>query len=161
MRSAVVSRQCGFAKAVFAAAAVLTVALTVSCASGGTGPIASLSDQSAPKPFVDAWSETLAVGTPLFAVAAGTVVRVTDVFKTTASCPLAERSADVQKSVLIEHTLEDGRKLQSWYAHLDRVDVSAGANVSAGQRIGLSQIGGCNGSPQLQIEASEEPALRG
>jgi murein DD-endopeptidase MepM/ murein hydrolase activator NlpD len=131
--------------------------LTVSCASGGAGPIDNLSAHNAPKLFVDTWSESVPVGTPLFAVAAGTVVQVSDMFRNAvAPCPALDVTADVQKSVLIEHTLDDGRKLQSWYSHLDRIDVAVGASVTAGQRIGLSEATGCSGrQPRLHVEAAE------
>jgi Peptidase family M23 len=150
------SRQRGIGKAAAGLAGVLTLVLTVSCASGGAGPIASHSDLDAPKSFVDTWSDSLPVGTPLFAVAAGTVVQVSDVFKTAALCPQLDGKPDAQKSVLIEHTLEDGRKLQSWYAQLDRIDVAVGQSVSPGQRIGLSEITGCGSrQPRLHVEAAE------
>jgi len=161
MRKVVKSfRQRGIAKAVLGAAGVLTLMLAISCAGGGSGPIDSLSAHNAPKQFVDTWSETLPLGTPLFAVAAGTVVRVTDVFRTAALCPALERNADPQKSVLIEHALDDGRMLQSWYAHVDRIDVAVGASVTAGQRIGLSLNSGCSGrQPHVRVEAAESLPL--
>ena len=154
------SKRRGIAKGGAGAAGVLSLVLTVSCASGGAGPIAGFSDHDAPKQFVDTWSETLPVGTPLFAVAAGTVTQVSDVFKPAAQCGAQDGKPDAQKSVLIEHTLEDGRKLQGWYAQLDHVDVEVGANVRAGQRIGLSETAGCSGrQPRLHVETDEASPL--
>jgi len=157
MKNAVKSSfQRGIATAASGVVGVLTLVLAVSCASGGSDSISGLSNHNAPKQFVDTWSETLQVGTPLFAMADGTVVRVSDVFKTATVCPVLDRSADARKSVLIEHTLADGRKVQSWYAHLDRIDVAVGASVTAGQQIGMAENTGCNSrQPRLHVESDE------
>jgi murein DD-endopeptidase MepM/ murein hydrolase activator NlpD len=91
-------------------------------------------------------------GTPLLAVAAGTVVFVQDTV-TPFFCPPLNATVNQQKGLLIEHQLPDGRRVRSYYTHLSRIDVSRGAAVSAGQQIGLSGNTGCSTLPHLHFEA--------
>lgn len=142
----------------------------------GDFPVANFSDHNVPKEFVDAngtfvtfWGEQLPaaaaglldghegydflmpIGTPLLAVAAGTVVRVTDAVMF--FCPPLNRTVDQQKSVLLEHILADGRRVRSAYTHMDRIDVTAGTVVAPGQQIGVSGNTGCSGTPHLHFVA--------
>ena len=71
------------------------------------------------------------LGDPVFAAADGLVVFAD------------EASPSWGKTVIIAHRDRDGRLLESMYAHLDRIDASAGALVARGTRIGT--VGTANG----------------
>jgi murein DD-endopeptidase MepM/ murein hydrolase activator NlpD len=127
-------------------------------------------DHNIPKEFVDNngvyvpwWGENSAigidghsgydwqmpVGTPVRAVAAGSVVfaGLSDPFL----CPLL--SATVQNPVIIvEHSLPAGVRVRSVYIHLSRMDVAVGATVTEGQQVGLSGQQGCALAPHLHFE---------
>jgi murein DD-endopeptidase MepM/ murein hydrolase activator NlpD len=127
-------------------------------------------DHNIPKEFVDSngvyvpwWGENSAmgidghsgydwqmpIGTPVRAVAAGTVVLtgLSDPF----FCPIL--SATVQNSIIIiDHTLAAGVRVRSVYQHVSRTDVSVGQAVTEGQQIGLSGQQGCALAPHLHFE---------
>lgn len=90
-------------------------------------------------------------GTPMLAVAAGTVVRL-ERTQTPFFCPILNRNVSDQQSVWLEHLLPGGLRLQSWYVHLGRIDVTVGQTVSAGQVVGLSGNSGCAIFPALHFE---------
>lgn len=86
-------------------------------------------------------------GTPLLAVADGTVV-------------FAGRNRPVQCGargelaalvVTLSHTTDSGVVYESFYAHLSQIDVETGTRVHAGQRIGLSGSTGCAFGPHLHF----------
>ena len=142
----------------------------------GDFPLANFFDHNVPKEFADTngtfvtyWGEAsptavsgmidghegydflMAVGTPVVSVASGQVTLVTDSV-TPFFCPPLNRNVNVQKTVSIEHTLPDGRKVWSSYTHMDRIDVNLGASVASGQQIGVSGNTGCSTSPHLHFE---------
>lgn len=150
----------------------------------GDYPVANYFDHDVPKEFVDNngtfttfWGETapaalagmvdghegydfwMPTGTPLLAVAPGTVVRVTDAIRPN-FCPPLNRYVDFQRTVEIEHLLPDGRRVLSHYTHMDRTDVGVGTVVSAGQQIGLSGNTGCSTGPHLHFEVYLESGGR-
>jgi murein DD-endopeptidase MepM/ murein hydrolase activator NlpD len=142
----------------------------------GEYPVANFLDHNIPKEFVDTngtfvtfWGEEhpaaltnmidghsgydflMPVGTPLLAVAPGTVVRVLT-SETPFFCPPLNRNVSDQQEIFIEHTLADGSKVQSTYVHLSRIDVAQGASVARGQQVGLSGTTGCSTGPHLHFE---------
>lgn len=141
----------------------------------GEFPVANFLDHDIPKQFVDNngifatfWGEVHAgtggmtdghsgydfltpVGTPLLAVALGTVMR-TITTHPPFFCPPLNRNVTDQQSIFIEHQLPGGIRVQSWYAHGNRIDVSVGQIVTAGQQIGLSGNTGCPDNAALHFE---------
>ncbi len=81
---------------------------------------------------------TAARGTPVHAVAAGTVV---------AAGPLAERDGQYGTAVIVDHG-----GLRTLYAHLQQVAVQPGQQVTAGQTIGASGASGKATGPHLHLE---------
>ncbi len=71
------------------------------------------------------------LGDPVFATADGLVIYA------------GEPSQGWGKIVVIAHKVADGRTLHSMYAHLYRIDVSLGALVSRGEKVGI--VGTANG----------------
>lgn len=90
----------------------------------------------------------LPIGTPLVAVAAGRVIFAGA--ENPFFCPILNRTVAGQQ-VRIEHTLPAGVVIQTIYAHLDRVDVAVGANVTQGQQLGTSGDKGCALAPHLHF----------
>ena len=84
------------------------------------------------------WDFEAAVGTPCFAVAAGTVVGVAD-------------AGDYGRQVVLEIQL-DGVRRWAFYAHLDEVSVAVGDAVTLGQQVGLT---GRSGNAE-QLDAAED-----
>lgn len=80
-------------------------------------------------------------GTPVLAIAAGTVIDSTGQFL---------RNPNLGEVIVIEHA----NGMRSTYAHLDRRAVQAGAAVAAGQQIGLSGASGKVTGPHLHLEVS-------
>jgi uncharacterized protein YjdB len=127
-------------------------------------------DHDIPKQFVDAngnyvtwWGENsavgidghsgydwrLPVGTPIRAVAAGTVT-----FAGTGAtffCPIINANT-ANPLVTLTHTLPGGVTIRTQYVHLSRIDVATGAQVTAGQQIGLAGGEGCALNPHLHLE---------
>lgn len=71
------------------------------------------------------------LGDPVFCVGDGLVVYA------------GEPSPGWGKTVIVAHRTSDGRRLQSMYAHLHRIDVQRGALVARGGKVGL--VGTANG----------------
>jgi murein DD-endopeptidase MepM/ murein hydrolase activator NlpD len=126
-------------------------------------------DHDVPKEFIDNngvyvpfWGESsllgidghegydwrLPIGTPLVAVAAGRVVFAGP--ETPFFCPILNATVAGQ-GVRIEHTLPTGIVVRSVYAHMDRIDVQVGAEVTQGQQIGTSGDKGCALNPHLHF----------
>lgn len=92
----------------------------------------------------------MAEGTPIVAVAAGTVASLsTQEFY----CPLIDATipADGNGMVFLEHPFPGGVRVRTVYAHLSRKDVTVGQAVTAGQVIGLSGGVGCSLNPHLHF----------
>ncbi|HEX6589127.1 MAG TPA: M23 family metallopeptidase [Longimicrobiales bacterium] len=77
----------------------------------------------------------VAVGTPVHAMARGTVI-------------VAGPKSGYGYAVMIDH----GLGWVTLYGHLDRVDVSVGDHVRAGERVGLSGNTGLSTAPHLHFE---------
>jgi murein DD-endopeptidase MepM/ murein hydrolase activator NlpD len=90
----------------------------------------------------------LAEGTPLFAVADGTVLLAG--LEPPRPCPQLGRT--VQALVIeIELVAPSGDQFVVVYGHLSRLDVTTGATVSDRTRVGLSGNTGCSGTPHLHF----------
>jgi murein DD-endopeptidase MepM/ murein hydrolase activator NlpD len=83
------------------------------------------------------------VGTELFAVCDGKVV---DIAPDTA----------YGNKVVIEYTC-NGIKYQDWFCHMSKIEVAKGAQVAAGQKIGLSGNTGNSTGPHLHLETRIAP----
>ena len=76
------------------------------------------------------WDFEAAIGTPCYAVAAGTVLGVVN-----------RGAYGLQALVRFEHDFDDDGAVDTlfaFYAHLEKVEVSLGQSVSIGDRIGLT-----------------------
>lgn len=84
------------------------------------------------------------LGDPVFATADGLVVFA------------GQASPESGNTLILAHRDRNGRLLQSMYSHLDRIDVTADALVSRGQKIGT--VGTANGyhPAQLHFEMRQE-----
>jgi murein DD-endopeptidase MepM/ murein hydrolase activator NlpD len=60
------------------------------------------------------------------------------------------------KVILIRHNI-NGKTMYSLYAHLSSIDIIEGAQVSAGQKIGLTGSTGYSSGPHLHFELRKEP----
>ena len=94
---------------------------------------------------------TMPTGTPLLAVAAGTVISAAT-SNAPFFCPLLHREVSDMISVAVLHTLPGGVSVISQYLHLSRLDVSVGQAVAAGAQLGLSGNSGCSSGPHLHFE---------
>jgi hypothetical protein len=90
-------------------------------------------------------------GTPVLAVAAGTVVSAAT-SNVPFYCPLLDKDVSDMISVAVAHTLPGGVSVISRYLHLSRLDVSVGQVVAAGAQLGLSGSTGCSSGPHLHFE---------
>ena len=141
----------------------------------GDYPVANFMDHDIPKEFVDTnghfttfWGElhpklagmvdghsgydfVIPAGTPILAVAAGTVTRV-DTSNAPFFCPPLNRNVTDQMSVYVNHPLGSGLTVQSWYVHISRADVAVGQKVTAGQQIALSGNTGCSTAAHLHFQ---------
>ena len=141
----------------------------------GDFQIGNFMDHDIPKEFVDAngnfvtfWGEShpglslmtdghsgydflMPVGTPLLAVAAGTVV-IASTSSAPFFCPPLNRNVTDQADVYIEHKLIGGITIQSRYSHISRIDVTVGQQVVAGQQIALSGNTGCTTAAHLHFQ---------
>lgn len=88
------------------------------------------------------------VGTPILAVADGDVV-FADLEEPFFCPPLGRTVSGL--FVLLEHLAPSGDRFLSGYAHLDRIDVTRGQRVNAGQQIALSGNTGCSTRPHLHF----------
>ncbi len=81
------------------------------------------------------------VGTPLYAVADGEVVRagVAEPFR----CEPLDRIVTDSLGVILMHRGLEGRSVFTYYGHMSRVDVNVGGKLTSGDRIGLSGDTGC------------------
>ncbi len=76
-------------------------------------------------------------GTPLFAIADGTVLEATRMLL------VGGGYSSYGNVIYLEHQLSNGTKVWSLHAHLDAYEVNKGEKVSRGQRIGRT---GCSGA---------------
>lgn len=91
------------------------------------------------------WS--MPIGTPLLAMTDGQVMFAGE--DEPVSCgSLGDVRALV---ILIRHILFKDEIYEPFYVHLDRIDVEVGAQVEAGQQIGLSGNTGCSSNPHLHL----------
>ena len=74
-------------------------------------------------------------GTPVGSARTGTVV-------------FAGRAGSYGRLIVLSH----GRGVETWYAHLSQIRVSAGAYVARGRRIGLAGSSGRSSGPHLHFE---------
>jgi murein DD-endopeptidase MepM/ murein hydrolase activator NlpD len=89
------------------------------------------------------------VGTPIRAVAAGTVISAG--LSAPFLCPLLGTTVQ-NPQVTIEHVLPAGVRVRSVYVHLSRIDVTAGQVVTEGQAVGLAGGVGCALASHLHFE---------
>ena len=89
------------------------------------------------------------IGTPMLAVADGRVdfAQADNPF----FCPILNQTVTDQNFIQLRHTAPNGEIYASVYVHLDRMDVSPGDTVEAGQVIGLSGNKGCSTQPHLHF----------
>lgn len=112
----------------------------------------------------DAYDIGLPVGTPIYAVADGNILasRFRDVKNILDNDGnRACTASDTQGEVIINHVIDGGGPtgiydeiIQTYYGHLDRIDVSSGEFVRQGQLIGLSGNTGCSSGPHLHFTTS-------
>ncbi len=152
----------------------------------GEIPVHNFNDHDLPLEFVDAngyvvtyWGERLpadqtfdghegydwdmAEGTPLFAVADGTIVIAGAT--TPFACPVLNNAVVGAVEVYIDHRVlapsGEALTLRSRYSHMSRVDVAVGQSVRAGAQIGLSGNTGCSTLPHLHFQVYRSvPATR-
>jgi murein DD-endopeptidase MepM/ murein hydrolase activator NlpD len=98
-------------------------------------------------------------GTPLVAVAAGTIVFAKE-HRVIFGCPRVAIH-EPGRTVTLEHSGIDGTVYRVEYDHLSRIDVSEGRFVKPGDRIGLSGNAGCTTSPHLHLSVYRKVLQRG
>jgi murein DD-endopeptidase MepM/ murein hydrolase activator NlpD len=127
-------------------------------------------DHDTPREFVDAngiylpyWGEPsflgidghegydwqLPIGTPITAVAAGTVIDAT-LAGPSFFCPLINAPTSNSR-VILQHALPGGVIVRSLYVHVDQINVAIGQTVAAGQVIATSGNRGCSSNPHLHF----------
>lgn len=105
-----------------------------------------------------AFDFSLGVGTPMLAMAPGTVKYVYDRTKPGDYCydGRLDRAACIDKANLVNVQHGDGTVTQ--YAHLSRVSVKVGDKVKRGQQVGLSGSTGYSSGPHAHIVRTESCA---
>ncbi|BAY99769.1 peptidase M23 domain-containing protein [Tolypothrix tenuis PCC 7101] len=94
------------------------------------------------------------IGTPVYAMRAGTVVKLEDRFADTGG---GEANKDKANFIAIEHVESNGSRVRSGYVHLQRgfiskTGIKIGQQVQAGQLIGYSGNSGWSTNPHLHVE---------
>lgn len=79
-------------------------------------------------------------GTPVLAVAPGRVTH-------------ASYSGNYGYLIVLHHDLPDGGTWETWYGHLQLIEVELGATVATGEQIGLVGSTGRSTGPHLHLEA--------
>lgn len=97
------------------------------------------------------WDFMMPTGTPLLAMAPGRVVRI-ETSHAPFFCPPLNRDVTDQAGVWVEHLLPGGLRVQAWYVHLSRIDVTLNQQVSTGTQLGLAGNTGCSTAPHLHLE---------
>lgn len=97
----------------------------------------------------------MADGTPLRAVADGTVVFAG--LEQPHFCAPLNRTVQALVVELL-HTAASGERFASVYGHLSRIGVAEGDRLSSGAILGLSGNTGCSGRPHLHFGAAREVA---
>ena len=105
----------------------------------------------------DGYDWVLPEGTPVLAVAGGTVIMAGP--EPPADCP--GKGLVSALVIQLRHEVPDGPVFDSLYAHLSRIDVAAGETVSAGQPIGLSGNTGCSSGPHLHFSVYRRTGTTG
>jgi murein DD-endopeptidase MepM/ murein hydrolase activator NlpD len=105
-----------------------------------------------------AFDFALGIGTPMLAMAPGTVKYVYDKTKPGDYCydGKLDRDACIDKANIVNIAHSDGTITQ--YAHLSKVDVKAGDKVERGQVVGLSGSTGYSSGPHAHIVRTESCA---
>ncbi len=99
----------------------------------------------------DGYDWGMVEGTPIKAVATGEVVHAGD--GAAAPCPLLPGSPVVAaKVVTVMHTAPNGDRYLSSAGHFSSISVAPGADVRAGDEIGISGNTGCSTAPHLHFE---------
>ncbi|MET0594577.1 MAG: M23 family metallopeptidase [Polyangiaceae bacterium] len=101
------------------------------------------------------WDYGMKSGTPILAVANGTVVMARS--KSTPEC-----GTPSQNEIFIRHTVGSGDYTEtflSFYAHMVTMNVRTGDSVTQGQQIGLAGSTGCSSGPHLHFGVSRESNL--
>lgn len=96
-------------------------------------------------------------GTPLLAVAAGTIVFARE-HRVVFGCPPAAVH-EPAISVTLEHTAPDGSVYRAEYDHMSRIDVREGQFVGPGDKIGVSGNSGCTTGPHLHLSVYRKAGL--
>ncbi|MBM4292553.1 MAG: M23 family metallopeptidase, partial [Deltaproteobacteria bacterium] len=105
-----------------------------------------------------AFDFSIALNTPVLAMAPGEVVAA---FDETGPGDRCYSGGDSSCSAAANHVIlrhADGKRTS--YVHLNRVDVAVGAQVSRGQRVGLSGSTGYSTGPHLHAERQESCSSR-
>jgi murein DD-endopeptidase MepM/ murein hydrolase activator NlpD len=103
----------------------------------------------------DGYDFQMTSGTPLLAVAAGSVLYAG--LEPPRACPQLGRTV---QALLVEvvHLTASGDQFATVYGHLSRIDVATGDNVAGGTQVGLSGNTGCSGTPHLHFGVGRKVA---
>ena len=101
----------------------------------------------------DGYDYQLPEGTPLLAVADGTVLVAG--LESPRACPQLGRTVQALV-VAVAHLTPSGDELAAIYGHLSRIDVAVGATVTSRTPLGLSGNTGCSGTPHLHFAVSRK-----
>ena len=103
------------------------------------------------------WHEAIdigvAEGTSVRSIADGKIIRVI------LGCQVGDRacSGGYGNNVIVEHELENGNKLYSFYAHFASIGVKEGEKVKEGQEIGRIGMTGKTDGPHLHFAIHKKP----